>query len=249
MKIKNFKFQIIFLLSSTFFLLSSIVPVSAINMSNTNYRLQMGTFNTAGGLSTGDSNKINITLGETAPGLYSGDNYKVRAGFQYISSIIKFRFTITEQLVDFGVLTPGTAVTRTHSLIVTNGSAAGYSVTATESSQLLNPTTGEVIPDTTCDDGTCTQTTSAAWTSALTYGFGYRCDNETGTDCASGFSDSTYYKQFPDSSKNEAGQSVMSGTNVGKNKRVRITYKANIATTQQGGFYRNFVNYVATPTF
>lgn len=218
-------------------------------MSNTNYRIQLGTFNTAGGTSTGASNKINISVGQTAPGLFSGSNYKVRSGFQYISSIIKFRFTVTEQLVDFGTLTPGTAITRTHSLLVSNGSANGYTVTATESSQLMDPSAGQVIPDTSCDNGTCTQSTSAAWTSALTYGFGYRCDNEIGSDCASGFSDSTYYKQFADGSIGEAGQSVMNSSNVGTNRKVRITYKVNISTSQPAGFYRNIVTYVATPTF
>lgn len=218
-------------------------------MSNSNYILQWGNLNTAAGKPTNASYKLGLTVGQIAPGLFSGDNYKVRSGFQYIHSIIKFRFSITETLVDFGVIEPGTPVTRTHSLIVSNGSAYGYSVYATESAQLHVPVSGAIIPDTTCDDGSCTESTSAAWSSALTYGFGYRCDNETGTDCASGFTTSTFYKQFADSSKNETGQAVMTGTNVGKNKRVRITYKVNVSAVQPAGLYHNIVTYVATPTF
>lgn len=226
----------------------NLSEAKALTMSNSNYILQWGNLNTAAGTPTSADYKLGVTVGQIAPGLFSGDNYKVRSGFQYIHSIIKFRFSITETLVDFGVIEPGTPVLRTHSLIVSNGSAYGYSVYATESAQLRVPSLGAIIPDTTCDNGSCTESTSAEWSSALTYGFGYRCDNETGTDCASGFS-TDFYKQFADSSLNETGQAVMTGTNVGKNKRVRITYKVNISNVQPAGLYHNIVTYVATPTF
>lgn len=224
-------------------------PALALTMSNNFYILQMGNLNSGAGKPTGPSYALNFTLGQTAPGLYSGANYKVKAGFQYIHSLISFRFTISSILVDFGTLSPTNPVTRTNFLTLTNGSAYGYSVTAFENHQLLRPDTGSLIPDTSCDNGTCTQSTSAAWTSTLTYGFGYRCDNVTGTDCASGFSDSTYYKQFADESKSESPVAVMTGTNVGKNKQVQITYKANISGTQPAGLYTNVVQYIATPTF
>lgn len=222
---------------------------SAFTMSNANYVIQMGNLNSVAGKSTGPNNKLGITVGEIAPGLYSGTNYKVRAGFQYISSIIRFRFSISNTDINFGVLDPTSPVIRTNTLTISNGSSGGYSVTATESSQLRNPANGALIPDTTCDAGTCTESTSAAWTSTLTFGFGYRCDNLTGTDCASGFSTSTFYKQFPDISKGETPQSVMSGSNVGRNKQVQISYKANVSGTQAAGIYTNVITYVATPTF
>jgi hypothetical protein len=41
---------------------------------------------------------------------------------------------------------------------------------------------------------------------------------------------------------------VMTGANVGRNKQVQITYKANISGTQPGGNYRNVITYIATPT-
>lgn len=204
------------------------------------------------GKSTGSGYSLNQTLGQTAPGLYSGTNYRVRAGFQYISSIIKFRFSISTTAINFGILTPTAPSTRTNTLTISNGSANGYSVTAYENHQLLNPGSGQIIPDTTCDDGSCTETTSAAWTgidTSLVYGFGYRCDNITGTDCASGFSDSTYYKQFADNSKSETAQSVMTGSNVGKNKASQITYRVNVSASQPAGLYTNVITYIATPTF
>lgn len=233
-------------LSTTVCFLGLALPVMAFTMSNTNYILEWGNLNTAAGKSTGDGKTLTLTVGQTIPGLFSGTNFKVRSGFQYFYSIIPFSFRITSIEVTFGVLTPNNPVTRTNSLIVSNGSANGYSVTAMQSSQLIDPASGALIPNTTCDNGLCTTTTSDAWTSDLVYGFGYRCDNETGTDCASGFSDATYYKQF---SASPSATTVMTGTAVGRNKRVRITYKANISQTQAAGQYRNVITYIATPTF
>jgi len=198
------------------------------------------------GKPTGDNYKMGVTTGQTAPGLFSGTNYKVKSGFQYIHSIIPFAFSIDNIDINFGTLTANNPVTRTSNLTVSNGSAAGYSVTASENHQLLVPATGALIPDTTCDNGTCTETTSAAWTNSLTYGFGYRCDNVTGTDCATGFTSADNYKQFDAS---PSAQTVMSGANVGRNKEVQITYKVNISTTQAAGLYTNTIMYIATPTF
>lgn len=251
LSIKYVKKPFFFLILTTFYIILTTAPAGATTMSNSNYIIQMGNLNMASGNQSGPNNKLGFTMGQTAPGLYSKDgvNYKVRAGFQYIHSIISFRFSIAELTIDFGVLSPTNPVTRENTLTITNGSAFGYTVSATESSQLINPGSGALIPDTTCDNGTCTESVSAAWISNLTYGFGYRCDNVSGTDCVSGFSDSTYYKQFTDASKQETPQTVMSGTAVGKNKKSQITYKVNISGSQPAGFYRNFISYIATPTF
>lgn len=217
-------------------------------MKNASYIIRMGNLNTAAGKSTGTGGKLNITVGELGPGLYSGANYKVRAGFQYISSIIPFAFSISTNTIDFGTLSPTNPLTRTNILTVSNQSAGGYVVTASENHQLLVPGSGAIIPDTTCDAGTCTETTSSAWTSTLTYGFGYRCDAVTTDYCAAGFSDSTYYKQFARADTSETAQTVMSGA-TGRSQQSQITYKLNISATQVAGFYSNVVTYIATPTY
>ena len=226
----------------------SAQSANAFKMTNANYTILEGNLNSVAGKPTNANYKLGITVGELGSGLYSGTNYKVRAGFQYIYSIIKFQFSLSSILIDFGTLTPTNPVTRTQTLTISNGSAHGYTVTASENHPLLVDSTGAVIPDTTCDSGTCTESTSSAWSNTLTYGFGYRCDNISGTDCATGFSTGTFYKQFPDLSASETAQSVMTGANVGRNKQVQITYKANISGTQPGGEYRNIITYIATPT-
>lgn len=217
-------------------------------MRNSFYRVQMGNLNSIAGESSGSGYNINITSGELAPGRYSGDNYVVRAGFQYISSIIPFYFSISNILIDFGTLTPTNPITRASTLTIDNQSAEGYIVTASENHQLLDPASGALIPDTTCDAGTCDENTSAAWTSNLTYGFGYRCDAIGTNHCASGFTTATFYKQFADQSKNENAVTVMEGES-GRNQQVEITYKVNISSSQPSGLYTNNITYIATPTF
>jgi len=248
--------SIILIIISIFMLLfllgQKLLPfdhVLAFTMIGDNWKIDFANLNMGGAAPSGSGKKLTFTTGQTAPGLYTGTNYKVRAGFQYVYTIIPFRFSISQTQIDFGTLTPTNPVTRTNTLTISNGSANGYQVTAFENHQLLNPANGMTIPDTTCDNGLCTETTSAQWTNTLTYGFGYRCDNVTGSDCATGFTNSNYYKQFADSSLNEAPQSVMSGTNVGRSKQVQITYKVNISGTQPAGTYTNTITYVATPTF
>src|ERR1035437_2665949 len=118
------------LLASCFLLLASAPTALAQTMSNASYMIQMGNLNSISGKPTGSGFKLSYTSGQTGPGLYSGTNYKVRAGFQYISSIIPFRFSITNNFIDFGIINPTTPVLRTNLLTISNGSAFGYQVTA-----------------------------------------------------------------------------------------------------------------------
>ena len=227
----------------------SLETLEAFSMSNDNFKIDFGNLNMGSGKPTGSGKSVSFTTGQIAPGLYSGTNFKVRAGFQYVYSIIPFRFSISTLDIDFGTVEPTNPVTRTNTLTISNGSANGYSVTAYENHQLLVPATGAQIPDTTCDSGLCSESTAAAWTSTLTYGFGYRCDDLSGTDCHTDFTTGTYYKQFANASLNETADAVMVGTNVGREKQVQVTYKVNISGTQEAGAYSSTIIYIATPTF
>jgi len=246
-KIENLKLKIIFcLLSTAYCLLSSAQSANAQTMTNGSYTIEMGNLNSIAGKPTGGNYKLSFTSGESGQKLFSGPNYKVKAGFQYIHPLNTFRFTISSTSIDLGIISPTIPVTRTNNLTVTNESAYGYAVTVSQNHNLRVNASGQEIPATNCDSGPCTTTTSGPWTSSLTYGFGYRCGNVSGTDCASGFSDTTYYKQFAAS---PSAVTVMSNPNVGKNRQVQITYKVNVAVTQAAGLYTNIINYIATPTF
>lgn len=236
------------LISFVLFVLSLAYEVNAQTMTNGIYIIQAGNLNSFSGKATGGGKTLTFTGGQTAIGLYSGTNYKVRAGFQYIYSVIPFTFSISSIEINFGTLIPGESITRTNNLTVSNGSAFGYQVTSSENNPPRKLSTKEDIPDTTCDSGNCTETTAATWANPLTYGFGYRCDNLLSTDCASDFSTSTYYKQFANLEKLETPQIVMSSANVGRNKQAQITYKVNISGTQPAGQYQNMIRYIATPS-
>lgn len=217
-------------------------------MQNSSYILKWGNFNSFAGKASSATRNLTFTGGQNAIGLYTGTNYKVRSGFQYIYTIIPFSFSISNVVVNFGLLVPGEPLTRTTRLTVSNGSSYGYQVTTQENNALRVLSTGQDIPDTTCDAGICTETTAAAWTSPLTYGFGYRCDNVTGTDCNTDFATGTFYKQFANTEKSETPQSVMSGTTVSSSRQADVTYKLNVSATQPAGLYQNVIMYIATPT-
>lgn len=234
------------LISFVIFILSFSMEANALRMSNNQYIIQ-SEIDSSGGKATGTAGTVTFSGGQS-PGLYSGTNYNVRAGFQYIDSLIPFTFSISTTDINFGTLVPGEPITRDNTLTVSNGSATGYQVTVEEDHPLRISPTNKDIPDTTCDAGNCSYTTAAAWTSPLTYGFGYRCDNASGSDCNSAFATANFYKQFAGQEAGESAQVVMSSTNVGRNRQGKITYKINIPASQLTGIYQNTIKYIARPS-
>ena len=246
LKFKTFAFCIFILIFAFCILhLSETNAQSAIR--SPNYEITWPNVNMGAGSPYSDTYKMGLTMGQTAPGLYSSTGYRVRAGFWYIKSIIPFAFSISDISVDFGTLTPGTPSTQSGILTVSVGGAGGYVVKVSENNPLKS-TAGATIPDTICDGGanTCTETTAKPWTSNSAYGFGF---NMSGTDIPSDFVDSTYFRQFADRSSNEQPQTIMSGTNVGRNKQATVTYKVNISSLQPAGRYENILSFLAIPTY
>lgn len=210
-----------------------------------NYRIIWPNLNMGAGVPSSTDYNLGVTTGQTAPGLYSSTGYKVKAGFQYIHSVIPFSFSISDISIDFGTLTPGVPNTQTNTLTVSCGSAGGYSIT-TQENKPLTSTAASTIADTTCDAGACSETTAGVWTSSSTYGFGF---DMSGDDVPSDFVDSTYYRQFADISAAESAQTVMSGSNIGTGREGTVTYKINVSATQAAGTYRNIITFIATPSF
>ena len=247
LKIKTLKFKIfLVILISLILNLKSPQQALAQTMSNSSYTIRMGNLNSFAGEPAGSGYKLLFSSGQNAPGLYLGTNYKVRAGFEYIKSIIPFRFAISSTFIDFGIISPTVSVTRSNRLTISNGSAFGYQVTVSQNHNLRVIASGAEIPPTACDGPSCTTSTAAVWNNSLTYGFGYNCQNVTGTDCDSQFADATYYKPFISS---PSAVIVMRSNNVGRSKIAQITYKLNIAGSQAAGLYTNMINYIATPQF
>lgn len=227
----------------------TLEKVEALTMSGGNYILEMGTLDSFSGEASGENNKLNFTSGEAQQGASSGTNNSVKLGFQYIHPLRGFSFSVSQSQIDFGLLSPTNPVTRNAIVSISNRSAQGYSVSASEDHPLRVSASGQIIPDTTCDNGGCSDTASSTWSNALTYGFGYRCDTIGTNDCASGFTSDQSYKQFADESLGESPQAIMAGATNGQNRQVKITYKVNVAGSQAPGSYQNTITFIAVPSF
>ncbi|MBI2031751.1 MAG: hypothetical protein HYT08_04020 [Candidatus Levybacteria bacterium] len=183
-------------------------------------------------------------LTDSPSDIYIGKNFKVKYGFEKQNS--NFSFSLSSDLIDFGILSPNNPVTRTNLLTIYSNST-GYIVLASEN-QELKSSENIPIPDTTCDNGSCTQTIPAVWKEATVYGFGYRCDKLIGNDCID-FEADQLFKQLPDLSKEEAWEKVLSGHSEDKKKQAKITYKVNISNAQKITKYINTLTYIALPNF
>lgn len=232
----------------TSFLFFGAVSNAGATMSNDNYIIQMGNFNMSSGKMEDDKHKVGNTVGQTSPGLFSNNKVQVKSGFWYLYPMPSFTFSLSDSLIDFGILSATNPVTRTTTLSVTNPPPSGYRVLAYENHPLLT-NTNIAIPDTSCDNGACTEIQGSIWESELTYGFGYRCDSVKELDCAEGFTDPDSYKQFPDGAKKESPVSIMRGNKRYSSPQSNITYKVNVSGTQRPGTYTNTITYIAVPGF
>lgn len=211
---------------------------------STNYRIIFPNFNSGAGIPTSSNYELNTTLGQTAPGLFSSSGFRVKAGFQYINSIIPFSFSISDIQKDFGSLTPNTPSTSTSTLVVSSGGASGYSVKVSENSPLTTANSDTII-DTLCDT-TCSETSASSWTSSTKYGFGF---NMNGDDVPADFVNTNYFRQFADRSLGENPATIMTSNNVGRSRTATITYKINVSGVQPAGSYQNILTFSAIPGY
>lgn len=223
-------------------------PTFADNLFSSSFRIQMGTINIGGGNKTGGGFKLSDTIGQTAQGQFDVAGYRVRAGFQYIHSVIPFTFTVDKISVNFGSILPATFYTDTNVLTVHAGGAFGYSVKAIENQPLTRSSDSTTIANTTCDTGSpCSTSNATPWTSTSAYGFGY---NLSGDDVdTADFVDSTYFRPFPANSLAEDPVTVMNKSGVTRTSTATVTYKINISAVQATGTYYNIIQYIALPSF
>lgn len=220
-----------------------------------NYQIQFPGFNSGAGVPSSTNYSVGSTIGQAIQGIFSSSGYQVRAGFQYINTIIPFTFEISDFLIDFGTLTPSTPVTDQATITIKAGGAGGYSVKAIEETALKRVNDTDTIPDTQCDSGSCNETTAQTWTSASTYGFGYNMD---GDDVPATFSTTDHYRPFPNASTPESPATVMTKSQVTWDhpnntwpweSEATITYKVNVSGTQPAGNYQAVITFIAIPSY
>jgi len=219
---------------------------NAQTMSNDNYIIKMQGFNPTA--------EINVdkkpTTNNLSPNILEGTNFKVEMGIENLTSAYPFSILLSSNILDFGTLSPTNPIIRTIDLSTNSEAVYGYSIIVFENESLMATSSADktFIPDATCDNGECSTENSSEWTNALTYGFGYRCDNVTGADCNNSFTKVNSYKQFPNITNNDNPQSIMAGVG-SKTKTARISYKINIPGTQAQGIYNNIITYIGVPNF
>jgi hypothetical protein len=229
------------------FLTFNLGKVNSVPMDSSRFKIESANIEIAGGNKSSTSYNLSDTVGQLAAGQYSSTGYVVKAGFQYLHSIIPFRFSISNINIGLGILVPSTPSTATTNLTVYFGSAGQYQVTAIEEGPLKTQSSN-AIPDTTCNGGgdTCSESLAKVWSSTSAYGFGY---GMSGNDVPSDFINNTYFRPFPDRTAAESPATVMTSISVGKNRISTVTFKANISSIQQSGSYQTVINFVATPSF
>lgn len=221
----------------------------AVSMESPRFKIESANTSSAAGNKESDGYKLSDTIGQLAAGEFSSSGFVVKAGFQYLHSIIPFRFSISNinLVLDPNPLVPNTPSTASTVLTVYFGGAGQYQVTAIEEGP-MKTLSGNSIPDTICDGGaeTCNESVAKTWSSSTAYGFGY---NMGGNDIPADFTSSSKYRPFPDSTAAELPAVVMSSVNVGKSRQATMTFKANISPIQPAGSYQTIINFVATPSF
>lgn len=100
---------------------------------------------------------------------------------------------------------------------------------------------GVTIPDGSCD-GSCTADTAAAWNTATNNGLAYTLGNITGSDAA--FTAGSGFKIFSTTPK-----TIMSKASQTSSSAIDTCYRLSVDATQQTGYYKNKLTYIATPKF
>ncbi|PIU73864.1 hypothetical protein COS78_00010 [Candidatus Shapirobacteria bacterium CG06_land_8_20_14_3_00_40_12] len=240
------KFFLFFFILTTYYLTLNS-SVLAQHFSSDNYVIDWGNFNITSGNKASSNYKLSDTVGQIAPGTYQKSGVLLKSGFQYIyDTFITFAFSIDNLDINFGILTPGIASTAVNTVTISTPSGHGYQISSQES-RPLSLENGITIPDTVCDSP-CNESTSNVWVNSSTYGFGF---NASGVGASSYFVDSTYFRQFANSSASpaETPQIFMSESSPVENRQSTITYKVNISPAQSAGTYHNYIVYTAVPKY
>lgn len=155
----------------------------------------------------------------------------------------------TATAVPFGVLALNTFRTGAQTLTVSTNAVSGYAVTAIENERMSNlAASPSYIPNTTCDTGSCTNTSSAAWATAASHpGFGYTVAITSGTPTIAPTAPS--YQRFSSAAATETPFQIMSNATTANAQAVDVCYKISVDATQPAGNYENQITYTATASF
>lgn len=113
---------------------------------------------------------------------------------------------------------------------------------------LLRSVSGDTIPATSCDNGSCTKSQASLWNSTLTYGLGVRCENRKGQLCEKDFLEKGAFRpvEIADSLGDSA---ILAAGNIPNTEALfDLVYKINLPGSQPPGYYTSTITYILLPT-
>lgn len=206
-----------------------------------NFNLQIDDINTAP-----DEIIPTPTKSILSPRAKTVENETIKSGLQSIYQTGPIAFSVNADILDFGQITPSNPVIRNVILSATSESL-NYQIFSFESNppRTIN---NQSLPDTSCDEGSCSHSQSSIWENNLTYGFGFRCISKSILYCIEDF-DKDYYRQFADISTGEKSTPVMNGLKNKEAQAAEISLKINASGTQEPGTYSNIVTFILVPSY
>ncbi len=174
---------------------------------------------------------IQTNITPTPPPLQSS----VQTGFINSQNGKPMRVAVSADFINYGPITPTNPIIRKINISVYPGSALGYQLLAFANHPLRSEASplkldDQTIPDTTCDNGSCSQNTPSIWVNPFTFGLGYSFDD-------------VLYKQFADLSKNEPMVAILPQ---------ELTIKLNISQNEplpKNKHYENTFVFLAIPKY
>jgi hypothetical protein len=163
--------------------------------------------------------------------------------------------TTTASTVPFGTVNADAFYNGCQSLTVATNAGSGYDVTVGETDQLTSGS--NQIADGACD-GTCTESTEAAWATGGNNGFGYCMDDVSGdaaqtADAGWGTNycgaSPQYFKIIADTGESEVKQNIMQSAGAVSGDSAYVGFRLSVDAAQQPGTYSNTVSYIVTPRY
>lgn len=229
----------LFLIPYTIYLILNTGIASAQTSTNNNYNLEINDINTA-------PEKSDVSPKDLPIVEQNVKTEPTKGGIKNIAQEDPLLFSISSGVIDFGTLSPGNPVIRNTALSIISNSV-GYQIISFEDHP-LSKSDNEIIADTTCDNGACTEHKEAPWENQLTYGLGFRCESKIDFLCV-GFLEDNNYKQLANSKMLEIPQTIISGKKSDKAKEAQISLKLNTSGNQKTGSYSNTITFILVPGY
>ena len=152
-------------------------------------------------------------------------------------TLTQTRVSFSQPYLSFGFLIPGEPVLRTDTLQVQTTHNKGTTVFIMKDNPLQS--VSALIPDTSCDNGSCSVTQASVWASPLTFGFGFRCENSAA--CTRDFTQENTFRPI----SHTVPVPVLKTTN--QTETATLIYKLNIPSSQPPLPYTNNLTYFVIP--